>query len=114
MYDPIHRCDAKSNYYHSAVAMAKGREALRDLLPLLETYLGNPNKYCWDRISAFWSFNRDTLITVDLGVHTDGVWGKYLNGRTQAEYDEDQGMILLHLTMLEECILNVLNPGRNK
>ena len=112
MYDPIHRCDEKSNYYHSAVSKAKGKEALREMLPLLETYLNNPTRYCWDRLVAFYGFNIDSLVAVDLPI--DSKWRDYLSMVSSTKYEKDQGMILLNLTMLKEAILNVLNPERNR
>lgn len=108
----VRRVDSKEDgCWRSEVAKAKGKEALRDMLPLLETYLNNPTKFCWERLHNFCSFHAEALDCADIGDDAAEVWHTILY---PTNFEKDQGMIYLRIVMLKESILNVLKPERNR
>jgi hypothetical protein len=97
---------------------AKGKESLRDMLPLIETYLNNPTKYCYERIVQFYMYAGEGINYIDLGQTTerscDMSWTQLLSQTTVPRYEEYQGIILLKMTILKELILDVLYPERHR
>ena len=99
---------------NKAVQTAKAKEAFRGMLPLIETYLGNPTIYCWMRLVDYYDANFGTM-NYDI-VNIPGMkWEEMLIGNSRSEiaaYEAKQGMIYIGMTMLKEAIMNELYPER--
>ena len=83
------------------------------MLPLLETYINNPTRYCWDRLVDFYGFNYGSINKLELQQEEIG-WSKMLSPTVSLSFEKDQGMILLKMVMLRESIMNTLKPERNR
>ena len=111
----VNRSESKGEHYSNEVGKAKGKEQLRDLLMLIETYLNNPTKYCFEKIVGCYIFSPD-IRSLDL---QDDVykWSPCLSMTVltmKGEFEKQQGDIYIKMTMLKELGLNLLNPERNR